>query len=270
MAGARGVSAPAESPRVTLSISNGLAVITLTRPEAGNALDGQAGLELRQAALACSGSEVRAVLLKAEGRNFCFGGDLAHIARQKDRGSSVRDMTIDFHAAIALLGQMNAPVICAVRGAASGAGLSLAAISDYVIASSEAQFSYAYTGVGFSADGGLTWTLPRLIGLRSFQALYLTGRRVKATEALALGIVSEVVPDETLDDRALAFASEIAAGPTLAFGAVKRLAAEGLTQSLAAHLDAESRALAVLADTEDAGQAIGALLARKSPNFIGR
>lgn len=260
----------ARAARVRLEVKDGLVIVTLARPDAGNALDDQAGRELRQAALACSAPDVRAVLLQAEGRNFCFGGDLGHIARQEDRGRSVRDMTVDFHAAISLFGQMNAPLICAVRGAATGAGLSLAAISDYVIASSEAQFAYAYTGVGFSADGGLTWTLPRLIGLRAFQSLYLTGRRVKADEALSLGIVSEVVEEADLNARALALASEIAAGPTLAFGAVKRLAAAGLTQSLAAQLEAESQALAGLANSDDAGQAIRALLERKPPHFTGR
>lgn len=257
-------------PRVRLELSDGLAVVTLTRPAAGNALDDQAGRELRQAALACSAPGVRAVLLQAEGRNFCFGGDLAHISRQEDRGLSVRDMTVDFHAAIALFGQMDAPLVCAVRGAATGAGLSLAAIADYVIASDGAQFAYAYTGVGFSADGGLTWTLPRLIGLRAFQALYLTGRRVSAVEAQALGIVSEVVEDGALESRALAFATGIVKGPTLAFGAIKRLAAAGFAAPLASQLEAEAQALTVLAGSDDAGQAIRALLERKTPHFAGR
>lgn len=264
------MSADTDTPRVRYEITDGLAVVTLTRPAAGNALDGLAGRELRQAALACSAPEVRAVLLQAEGRNFCFGGDLAHISRQEDRGLSVRDMTIDFHAAIAMFGHMNAPVVCAVRGAATGAGLSLAAISDYVIASDGAHFAYAYTGVGFSADGGLTWTLPRLIGLRAFQSLYLTGRRVTAVEAQMLGIVSEVVEDAALDARARAFATEIAVGPTLAFGAVKRLAASAFNQSLAAQLELEAHVLAALANSEDAGQAIRALLERKPPHFAGR
>lgn len=258
-------------PRVRLAISEGVATITLTRPKAGNALDAQAGRELRSAALACATTDsVRAVLLCADGPNFCFGGDLAHIATQPDRGLAVRDMTFDFHAAVGLLAGMPKPLVCAVRGAATGAGLSLAAVSDYVLCSETAFFAYAYCGVGLSADGGLTWTLPRVIGLRAFQSLYLTGRRVDAREGQQLGLVSEVIEDPALDAEATAFARRLADGPTLAYGAIKRLAATAFSQGFAAHLDAEGDALVSLARSEDTAGAITALLSRSQPTFKGR
>lgn len=257
--------------RVHLDIADGLATITLTRPKAGNALDDQAGREFRAAALACATAEdVRAVLLCAQGPNFCFGGDLAHIAAQTDRGKAVRDMTFDFHAAVGLLAGMRKPLVCAVRGAATGAGLSLAAISDYLICSDTAVFAYAYCGVGLSADGGLTWSLPRVIGLRAFQSLYLTGRRVDAEEGQRLGLVSEIVEDGALDARAVAFARQLADGPTLAYGAIKRLAASAFSQGLAAQLDAEGEALVALARSQDTDGAVKAVLARTQPAFKGR
>ncbi|MGE0596181.1 MAG: enoyl-CoA hydratase/isomerase family protein [Hyphomonadaceae bacterium] len=259
-----------DTEHVRLAIEGGLAIITLCRADAGNALDDQSGRALKDAALACATArEVRAVLLRAEGKHFCFGGDLAHVSRQDDPGRAVREMTQDFHAAILLFTQMAAPLVCAVRGAATGAGLSLAAAADYVIASDTAFFAYAYTSVGFSADGGLTWTLPRLIGLRAFQSLYLTNRRVPAPEALNLGIVSEMVDDAALDQRALAFARERAAGPTLAFGAVKRLAGSAFSSTLPSQLEAESDILCRLARSDDSAQAIKAMLNRRQPTFSG-
>ena len=264
------MSGDGRAARVDLKIEDGLAIISLVRPKAGNALDDQSGRELNQAALeSAMSSQVRAVLLRADGPNFCFGGDLGHVANQKDPARALREMTQDFHNAILTLTRMNAPLVCAIRGAAAGAGLSLAAASDYVVASETALFAYAYTGVGFSADGGLTWTLPRLIGLRNFQTMYLTNRRVAAQEALDLGIVSEVVIDSEMDARAHALALELSQGPTLAFGAVKRLAADSFNSAFPAQLQVESERLAELVQSADAKGAIDALLNRRSPAFRG-
>lgn len=261
----------APQARTRLEISDGLAILTLCRPAAGNALDALAGKELRAAALACATTAgVRSVLLRAEGPNFCFGGDLEHIAAESDRGAKVRDMTFDFHAAISLLAGMPAPLVCAVRGAATGAGLSMAAISDYLLCGTSAYFAYAYSSVGLSADGGLTWTLPRLIGLRAFQSLYLTGRRVTADEALTLGLATEVVHDAELDSRALSLARTLAEGPTMAYGRIKRLASNSFSRDLAGQLEAEGEALVDLARSADAAGAIDALLARTKPVFEGR
>lgn len=257
--------------RIRLEKDGGLATITLCRPEAGNALDATAGREFRDAAIECStSSDVRAVLLIAEGKNFCVGGDLAFIGKQADAGASIRDMTVDFHAAMHLFSQMDAPLVTAVQGAATGAGLALAAVSDYVVASSSALFAYAYTGVGLSADGGLSWTLPRLIGVRNFQSLYLSGRRLSAEEALSLGIVSEVADEESYADRARAFAQQLANGPTLAYGAIKRLLGNSFDQGFAAQLEQEAQVITKVARSEDTRGAIEALFAKRKPVFNGR
>ncbi|MGE4324321.1 MAG: enoyl-CoA hydratase/isomerase family protein [Sphingobium sp.] len=249
----------------------GLATITLCRPEAGNALDDAAGREIREIAVECvRNADIRAVLMLSEGKNFCVGGDLGHVGKQADPGGAIREMTVDFHAAMLLFSQMDAPLITGVQGAATGAGLSLTAVSDYVVAARSSLFAYAYTGIGLTSDGGLTWTLPRLIGLRNFQSLYLTGRRVSAEEALTLGIVSEVADDEAYADRARALATQIAQGPTRAFGAIKRLTSATFDHGFAAQLEAESQAIMQVARTDDVRGAIEALFAKRKPVFNGR
>ena len=257
--------------RLRIVRDGGLVTLVLSRGGKGNALDARAGRELRDAALACAmDPSVRAVLLTADGPNFCVGGDMGHLLAQADVGLAVRAMTTDFHAAILLLARMDAPLVCAVQGAAAGAGLSLAAVADHVVASQSASFAYAYTRVGLSADGGLTWTLPRLIGLRRFQSLYLTGRRLSAAEALEWGVVSEVVDDDALGARALEVARQLASGPTGAYGAVKRLAASSFDHGLEAQLESEIRALTERVRSPEAAEAIAALMSRRTPAASGR
>ena len=257
--------------RVTLEIEAGLAILTLARPEAGNALDGVCAEALRHHALRLSlDRSVRAVLLRAEGDNFCFGGDLDFMSGADDIAWAIRSTVVDYHLAIDHLVKMNAPVVIAVQGAAAGAGLALAASGDYVLAAESAKFAFAYDAVGLSGDGGITWTLPRLIGMRRFKDFVFGGRRLSAQQARDLGIVSEVVADATLQEAALAHARRLAAGPTQAYGAIKRLAAQTFENSFSEQLAAEARTVSELARGEDAAGAIRALLAREKPVFTGR
>lgn len=257
--------------RVRFERDGALVTITLDRPESGNALDHLAILEIRKAAARCALEDgIRAVLLLAEGENFCVGGDMRIADGHNDSGISAREITIDFNAAMLQFAQMDAPLVTAVQGAAAGAGFALAAISDYVVADPSATFKYAYTGVGLSGDGGLTWTLPRLVGVRNFQSLYLTNRRVGAGEALDLGIVSELAEYGKHVERARAFACELAEGPTRAFGAVKRLVADSLNQGFATQLEAESQCITILAQSQDTKGAIDALFAKRKPVFQGK
>lgn len=253
-----------------LAVDGGLATITLARPDRGNALDAQAGRDLRRAALRClSDRSIRAVLLNAEGRNFCVGGDLRDFVTHDDLASAVKDMTVDFHAAVTMFARMDAPLIAAVNGAAAGAGLTLAAVSDYVLAGRSSSFTYAYSGVGFTSDGGLTWLLPRLIGLRRFQALVLEGSSLSAEQALDAGIVSRVVEDEALVAEAASFARRVAQGPSRAFAGIKRLALSSFSQPYEAHLEDEAQALFAAARTQDAQAAVAAVAARQRPTFSG-
>ena len=252
-------------------VDGGLATITLARPDQGNAVARKFGEEFRAVALICqTDPEIRAVLLRAQGKAFCVGGDLKDFVAQADLATAVKEMTIDFHAAVSMLARMDAPLVCAVNGIAAGAGLTLACLADYAIAGQSAAFTYAYAGVGFTADGGLTWLLPRLVGLRNFQSLVLSARVVPAAEALALGIVSEVVEDADLATRAEAFARRLSQGPTKAYGGIKRLALASFSHEYEAHLEAEAQALFVAAKTDDARGAVAAMAQRKKPAFNGR
>ncbi len=245
---------------IGFALDDGLATLTLATPDRGNAVAAQFGREFRAAALIChSDPAVRAVLLRAEGKAFCVGGDVKDFVTQADLPRAVKDMTIDFHAALSMLVRMDAPLVSAVQGVAAGAGLTMVCASDYVIAGKASAFTYAYSGVGFTSDGGLTWLLPRLVGLRNFQSLVFSGRVVQAEEALALGIISEIVEDDALAERAEAFARRLAEGPTKAFGGIKRLALASYSHEYEAHLEAEAQALIVAAGTDDARNAIHAI-----------
>ncbi|PWR22014.1 enoyl-CoA hydratase/isomerase family protein [Zavarzinia compransoris] len=249
----------------------GLAVITLNRGERGNPFGFEMARALRDIALTCDGDPaIRAVLLKAEGRNFCVGGDLNTFAAAGSLSRAVQDMVFDFHGALAKLARMRSPLIVAVQGAAAGVGVSLVGLADLVVAGASAHFTTAYGAIGFSTDGGMSYTLPRLIGLRRFQELYLTNRRLGAAEAQAIGLITEVVPDETVQDRALALARQIAAGPTVAYGKLRHLLLASYGNDFEGHLEMEARLLAEACRSDDVQEGIAAVLARRRPAFQGR
>ena len=259
------------SELVTLNISEGLAVITLARPDAGNAMSWDLVADLGKATEAVAADRsVRAVLLDAQGKNFCVGGDLKAFASEADPADFIERLASALHVSIVRLSELTAPVVIAVQGAAAGAGLSLAAAGDVVLAGSGASFTMAYTGIGLTADGGATWLLPRLIGLRRAQEMAYTNRRLSAEQAEQYGLVTRVVADAELADQALATAQAIAAGPTGAYGAVKRLFARGDSAPLTEHLDREAQAIGVAMQSADAQGAVKAFLSREKPVFSGK
>ena len=261
-----------EETLVRLAVDDGVARITLARPEAGNAIDPALCRGLRRAAEACAADpSVRAVLLAAEGRAFCVGGDLAAFeAAGAGRPQMLTDLAHDLHAAEQALREADAPVVCAVQGAAAGAGFSLAIGADIVIAAENASFTLAYTAIGLSPDGGATYALPRLVGLRRAQELILTNRRLTAAEALDWGLVTMVVAEAELAGRAEALARRLAAGPTRAFGAAKRLLAETWGRDFRSQVEEEARRIAGLSGEADAAEGIAAFRGKRSPAFTGR
>lgn len=256
---------------VTLTIEDAIARLTLARPEAGNAMSWDLidQLALATEAIAAD-ARVRAVLLSAQGKNFCVGGDIQAFASEADPTGFIRRLAERLHESVARLTTLPVPVVIAVQGAAAGAGFSLAALGDIVLAAENASFTLAYTGIGLTSDGGATWSLPRLIGMRRAQELAYMNRRLSAAEARAMNIVTQVVPNEQLMAEADAIARKLAAGPTAAFAGVKRLLAEGQTRDLAQHLDAEAAAISAALGTKDAQGAVKAFLAREKPQFEGR
>ncbi len=256
---------------VRLAIVEGLATITLARPEAGNAMSWDLLDQFGHAAEAVvADGSVRAVLVEAEGRNFSVGGDIRAFAAAADPAGLIGRLARRLHQGVLALATLPAPVVVAVQGAAAGAGLSLAAGGDIVIAGRSANFSTAYTAIGLVSDGGATWLLPRLIGLRRTQEMAMLNRRLSAAEAEAYGLVTRVVDDEALADEARAIATKLAQGPTQAFAGVKRLLAKSSAADFATQLDDEAAAIAAAMATEDARGAVAAFLARQPAVFGGR
>jgi 2-(1,2-epoxy-1,2-dihydrophenyl)acetyl-CoA isomerase len=257
---------------VRLERDGAVAQIVLARPEAGNAVSLALCQTFAEAVEACAADRsVRAVLLRAEGPNFCVGGDLQEFRRQaENRPAHLAALAHPFHAAQARLMTMAAPVVTAVQGAVAGAGCGLALCGDIVVAGESAGFTLAYTAIGLSPDGGSTHLLPRLIGLRRTQELMLTNRRLTAPQALALGLVTEVVADRDLEAHALALARRLAAGPTLAYGEVKRLLARTFDRDFAAQTDDEGDTIARLSGGLDAAEGIDAFFAKRPPVFAGK
>lgn len=249
-----------------------IATITLHRPDAANSLNLQMGDELLMVANHCtSNPDIRAVILTAEGKMFCAGGDVTGFADSDNPGELLRAITSGLHAAIQRFVRMDAPLIIAVNGMAAGAGMSLAASGDIILAAESAQFTMAYTRIGLSPDGSSTFFLPRLVGPLKAKELMMRNAVLTAAEALELGLVSQVIPDAELMAAARETARELAAGPTRAYGEIKRLVADSFNNSLDTQLERETRAIAELAShSEDARSGIAAFVAKQPPTFKGR
>ena len=252
-------------------VRDNVAHITLNRPDAANAMNSDTARELMHAALRCDEDPgVRAVVIAGAGRTFCAGGDLRSFAAEGDNlPFHLKEMTTYLHAAVSRLARMDAPVIAAVHGAAAGAGMSLVCAADIVLAAESARFTLAYTRVGLAPDGSSTFSLTRLVGLRRALELALTNRVLSAKEALDWGLVTRVVPDAELQPEADALAKQLAAGPTKALGAAKRLLRDGSTETLETQMELEARAIADAARTADAREGIAAFLEKRQPQFRG-
>ncbi len=259
---------------LTLEIgADAVAVLTLNRPDEANAINGPMASELRAVALSLSrDASVRAVLLQSFGRVFCGGGDLgAFAAAPADEVSEyIESLTIDLHAALARFAKMDAPVVAAVSGSAGGAGMSLVAACDLVVAGESAKFTMGYTRAGLVPDGTSSFFLARVVGLRRACDLVLTNRVLTAAQAEEWGLVNRVVPDAAVRDEALALARTLAAGPTRAFGLAKRVLCEGAASSLEDAMERESRYIAQAAATDDAAEGIAAFVAKRAAQFQGR
>lgn len=259
---------------VLLDIRDDVAHVILNRPDAMNALNVEMARELLDVAMRCDETTgVRAVVLSGAGKTFCAGGDVKRFVAESDQEQLpvyVRAITTYLHAAISSFTRMNAPVIAAVEGSAAGGGMSLALACDLVIAAESARFTSAYTRIGLCPDGSMTYTLTRLVGMRRALELTLTNRVLTAREALDWGIVTAVAPDGEALVKADELASQLAHGPTLAFGTTKRLIHQGWTESLETQMAAESQAIAAMSATADAQEGIRAFAAKRRPDFSGK
>ena len=255
------------APTLQLEIRDGIAFVTLNRPDAANTMTLQFGREFLAAAFAIEAAAVRAVVLSGAGKNFCFGGDLkGMVASGADVPAYLSELTTNLHAGMALLARLDAPVIAAVNGTAAGAGLGLVLAADLAVAARSAKFVSAYTAVGLTPDAACTFLLPRHVGYKRAMDMFLTNRVLDAQQALDWGLVSQVVEDEKLADTAAALAARLAAGPAGAYGAVKRLLAES-EPGLETQLGRESRSIAARGASHEGREGIAAFLEKRAPTF---
>ena len=262
-------SAPSPQPPLLLERNGAIATLRFNRPEALNAINvpmANAFLTAVQSIAADPG--VRAVVLRGNGRGFMAGGDLATLRADPVQGAI--DILTPLNQALQLLAQMNAPVIAQVHGAAAGAGLSLVLMADYVIAAEGTRFNLAYINLGTSCDVGASWALPRIVGVRQALEIALLGEAFTADDALRLGLVNRVVPGAELDSATAALAQRLASGPTLAYGAMKRLMRASMDHTLPEQLAAEKDAFVHCAGTEDFRAGVEAFHQRQSAQFVGR
>lgn len=260
-----------DSGFLDVRMEDGLAVLTLNRPDALNALN----LELKQAladwlARARYDDSVRAVLLTGAGKAFCAGGDLKEM--DPDRPAQAARMRQDqlLRTVFLPLARLPVPTVAAINGHAHGGGLSLALACDLVLAAADAPMSVGFVQRGLAPDCGIAHFLPRIVGTAKAKELLLTARRFDAQEALRLGLVCEVVEREELLARAMKLASGLAEGPTIALGLAKTLVDQSWDHDLEQFADLESGSQALTRTSADHREGIAAFLEKRVPRFVGR
>lgn len=254
------------------SIKDNVARVTLNQAERGNPIDGTFCRELADIAVECDENDaIRAVLINAKGKFFSVGGDLKTFTRDREQlPRFVKSATKDMHSAVSRFARMDAPVVIALHSLVTGGAVALTAAADFAIADTDTRFYAAFTGIGFSCDCGTSHFLPRRVGTRRATEFLLRNQQWSAQDAESYGLINTVCANpERVTAEANAIARELAQGPTVAIGAVKRLMHSTFEQSLEAQLEAESRALAACSRTDDAWAALNAVLARQTPTFHG-
>jgi len=265
------------SDTVLFETRGSVGVMTLNRPESLNAMNPEMlDTMFRVAQKAADDPAVRCLVVTGNGRAFSAGGDVKAMAGGGGGAPADRPVLSGVEAlrqqeeVSRLLAEMAKPTICAVNGVAAGAGMSVALAADLRIASDQARFTTAFAKVGFSGDFGGTWLLQRLVGPLKAKELYFLSDVISAQQALELGLVSKVVPHDSLMDETMALAERLAAGPTLAYGRIKDNFAFGATNSFSDTLQREAENMIASGQTQDHKNAARAFVEKTEPVFEGR
>ena len=259
---------------VIYAVADGVATITLNRPEAMNSLNVAVKVSLRDAVQkAAEDQAVRCVVLTGNGRAFCVGQDLKEHIQLLESGTSDELFTTvpeHYNPIVTAIATMPKPVIAAVNGVAAGAGASLAFACDFRILADTAGFNLAFTAIALSCDTGSSWTLPRLVGRAKALELLYFPRTVKADESLELGLATKVVPGDELQAEVNTLAQRLATGPTVAYGAVRRSLTHSSGHDLESSLAFEAEMMALTGATDDHRRAVESFVAKEKPSFEGR
>lgn len=258
---------------VLASRDGAIATLTLNRPAALNTLDfAMIDALVAQTAALAADPAVRVVVVGGAGRHFMAGGDIRTFAAElvhapAERQARFQRMVERLHVAVEALHRLPQVVVGRVQGAVAGFGLSLMNACDLVVAADDAYFAAAYRHIALSPDGGGSWSLPRLVGLRRAMEIMLVGERFDVAEAQRMGLVNRVVPLAELDAATLALAQAIAAGPATAIARTRRLLRDSLSRSLSEQLQAEAVSFGACTAEPDFAEGIEAFLAKRAPRF---
>lgn len=253
--------------------ADGVATITLNRPDRLNALNTEIMVEMLAAIEEIDAdSAIRCLLITGAGRGFCSGADLASGDLTKDGGMPDLGKALhnNYHPVIRKLAALRMPIVCAVNGPAAGAGMSLALTGDIVIAGQSASFLQAFANIGLVPDAGSTYFLPRLVGAARAQGLTMLGEPLPANTAAEWGMIWKCVDDAALMDEARKVATKFAKGPTVGLGLIRQLMQQSWNASLDSQLEAERSAQRVAGRSRDFVEGVMAFLQKRPAKFTGQ
>ncbi len=249
---------------------NGVASVTLNRPEVYNALNDEITFELQDAFRQISADEtIRVVVLSGSGKAFCSGQDLKGLGEHA--GISFKEaIEKRYNPLIRLMRNLPKPVICKLNGIAAGAGCSLALACDLIVASAESSLVQAFVNIGLIPDSGSAYFLPRVVGMTKAFELAAMGTRLTANEALQIGMVNKVVPHDQLESATKVYVDYFRAAPTKAIGLIKKMLQKSGTSSLEEMLEYEAYCQEIAGHTADHTEGVKAFLEKRKPSFMGR
>ncbi len=254
---------------IKFAIDNRVATITLNRPDEANGLNQDMANELNEAAIKCDNNDdIKAVIITAQGRFFCAGGDVKAMQDFDGKnGEGVKRLADELHRALSVFARMDVPVVTAINGTAAGAGFSMAITGDLVVAVESAKFTMAYTKIGLSPDGSSSYYLPRLVGLRRTQELMLTNRVLSAQEAMDWGLVTKVVADDDLMTEANKMAQIFVDGAKESNAMVKKLLLSSFDNSFETQMELEGRGIAACGNSLNGIEGVASFVDKRKPSF---
>ena len=256
---------------IQIKIENGVAWITLNRPETFNSFNREMALSLQSTLDDCeSNKEVRAIVLTGNGKAFCAGQDLNEVTSPELNPGFRKILEEHYNPIVQRIRKIEKPIIAGVNGVAAGAGANIALACDIVIASEASSFIQAFSKIGLIPDSAGTFFLPRLIGFQKASALMMLGDKVSANEAESLGMVYKVIPIESFMEEVGKIANKMAMMPTKALGLTKRLLNQSMVNNLDQQLSLESDLQIEAAETEDYSEGVNAFIEKRKPVFKGK
>jgi len=265
-----------EFERVKVDVHGKVGVLTLNHPEVMNAVSPEMlkGLGAAMSFIEKPDTGMRALVMTGQGRGFCAGANLSGGPASNDFGPQERDagaaLETVYHPFLRRLRNLKMPFITAVNGPAAGVGMSFALMGDMILAGKSAYFLQAFRRIGLVPDGGSTWLLPRLVGLARAKELSLMGDKLPADKALEWGLINRVYDDGALVAEAMKLADDLAHGPTVALGLIRKLYWDSPLNTYEEQLDAERQAQKEAGRAEDFAEGVSAFLQKRKAEFKGR